>query len=241
VRPVPWAEVGGEHRAVEGNVAEGRGRWWWVRATRAGVALALGSLSLLALAGCGGSGHVVGVVVETQGGEPVDGAIVADPAVHRRATSDTEGNAQLRGLGVGIDRLTIAARGYYTTVVRVHGAQTHLVVRLSYRPPTGTYVFFDSGQIGKSNGYDWAQAVITARSVSTTEFDWTCNRSTRTDKLVGEWQRFPVALPDAIAPDVIAPGWVRRTVAVTHPAPPPHGCSEPLPRHRAVSAHFSYP
>ena len=99
---------------------------------------------------------MVGVVVETQGGEPVDRALVSDLAVHRRATSDTAGDVELRGLGGGIDRLTISAPGYYTTEVRVRGGQTHLVVRLAYRPPPGTYVFFDSGQIGKSNGYDWA-------------------------------------------------------------------------------------
>jgi hypothetical protein len=205
---------------------------------------ALATVSLLALAGCGGSGgswHVVSVVVETQNGEPVDSAVVADPGLRLRAVSDRAGDAQLRGLGAAVYRLTIAAHGYYSTETRVHGTEKRLVVRLAYRPATGIYVFFDSGRIGQTNGYDWAQAVITSDSASATEFDWSCNPSPRTGKLVGAWQSFPVELPMAIGPDAIAPGWVRRTVAVTHPPPPPYGCSAPLSPRHGRTAHFALP
>jgi hypothetical protein len=56
------------------------------------------------------------------------------------------------------------------------------------------------------------------------EYDWSCSRDPRTGKEVGSWLKFSGALPYPVAPDAIAPEWVRRQFPLSGPPTPPSGC-----------------
>jgi hypothetical protein len=190
---------------------------------RALGAVAVAACVLPLLTSCGSSPQsVVSVDVVSAGHDPVRQATVSVRGTSVTATTNQPGTTSLIGLGPGAYTLTTSARGYFTTQTRVRVPPgKNVVVTLTYRPPLGTFVF----QLGAgSTGEYWDQATITKSGVRATEYDWTCTKNPRTGKEVGTWIKFAGAVPHAIAPNTIAPDWVRRRFPTSGPPVPRSGC-----------------
>ena len=176
----------------------------------------------LGLAGCGAAASVaVSVVSPAQ--EPVSRAIVAVASGHIAGTTNQAGIAALRGLRPGVHEITIEARGYFTaqSTVRLRPREP-VVIILDYRPAPGTYLW----NIGP-DGWSWDVGTVTRSTITSKEYDWSCTRNPATGKLTGEWSTFAAALPEAIAPNAVAPEWKRGRFPPGGPPKPPHGCVSP--------------
>src|SRR5579864_6254754 len=179
----------------------------------------LGAVSVLVLAGCGTQRKVV-VSVVSQDENPVPHALVAVTGKRVSGTTDQQGLALLSGLRPGVYEITASARGYYATKTKRRLTPgKHVAVVLRYRPPVGTFVW----NIGP-NGEYWDEGTVTKSGIAATEYDWSCSRDPRTGKEVGSWLKFSGALPYAVAPDTIAPEWVRRQFPASGPPTPPSRC-----------------
>jgi len=184
------------------------------------IALCFCGLALLALTACGSTSHV-SVTVLSPDQEPVPHAVVTVAATHITATTDDQGSARLSGFRPGTYALTASAPGYYdTTAKRRLSPGASVALELEYRLPLGTYVW----NIGPAGEF-WDVATITRSAVTATEYDWTCRRDPVTRKEVGHWVTFAGASPYAVAPDTIAPEWVRRSFAGGLPPRPRSGCA----------------
>ena len=103
------------------------------------------------------------------------------------ATSDGDGRAELRVRGVGTYRVTVTAHGYDADNDPIQGIEKRVVLHLT---PTGRRPGRSCSSTGSYRGLERTprqQAVISAGSVTTTEFDWICNPSRIKDRLVGHW------------------------------------------------------
>jgi len=172
------------------------------------------------LPACGASSRVI-VAVVSQDHQPIPHALVVVAGTHARATTDEEGNARLAGLRPGTYAVTASARGYYSATAqrRLAAQGTATPLELRYELPPGTYVW----NIGPAGEF-WDIATVTRSSITATEFDWTCRRDPTTGKQVGGWVKFAGAPPYAIAPDTMAPEWVRRSFRGGVPPTPHAGC-----------------
>jgi hypothetical protein len=151
---------------------------------------------------------------------PIGHAVVRVVGTKVRGVTGALGTASLSRLRPGAYRLIVSARGYYTAeqTVRLR-ARAPAVVTLSYRPPLGTLIW----NIGPAGEY-WDVGVVTRAAVTATEYDWTCSRDEKTGKEVGSWLKFAGALPYAVAPNTIAPEWVRGGFPASGPPKPRAGC-----------------
>jgi hypothetical protein len=119
--------------------------------------------------------------------------------------------------------LAASAHGYFAQQARLRlTSRRPAQITLVYRPPLGTYVW----NIGPAGEF-WDEGTVTNSAVTATEYDWMCNRDPHTGKEVGSWTTFAGALPYAIAPNTIAPEWVRRRFPASGPPPPPSDCKAP--------------
>jgi hypothetical protein len=179
----------------------------------------LGAICVLAVVACGTTRRVA-VIVNSQDRVPVPHATVVVRGTRIAATTDEQGHAALSGLRPGIHELTISAPGYQTVDtrrrVRRRGA---LSVELLYALPLGTFVW----NIGPAGEY-WDIATVTKAGVTATEYDWTCTKQQATGTQVGHWLAFPGAQPYAVAPNTMAPEWVRRRFRGGRPPTPRSGC-----------------
>jgi hypothetical protein len=194
----------------------------------------LGTVVALALTGCGSS-RKLAVSVVSPDRQPVLEANVAVAGTAVRGSTDGQGTAHLSGLRPGVYTVRASAPGYFvaTRTLRLAAAARRVVVRLQYRPPSGTFVW----DIGPDGMY-WDEGTVTKSSVTATEYDWTCTRDPRTGRAVGKWTTFPGAVPYAVAPGVISPEWVRRRFPANGPPAPPSGCRTP-PAVATTSGPFS--
>jgi hypothetical protein len=181
----------------------------------------LGAVSVLVLAGCG-TPRKITVSVLSQDQNPVPHALVAVAGARVTGTTDQQGLALLPGFRPGVYEIIASARGYYaTTTKRRLSPGKAVAVELRYRPPIGTFVW----NIGPDGEY-WDEGTVTKAGITATEYDWSCSRDPRTGKEVGSWLKFSGAQPYAVAPDAIAPEWVRRQFPASGPPTPPSGCRD---------------
>jgi hypothetical protein len=188
-----------------------------------GGALCLGAALLLGLAGCGSSRKlVVSVVSPNQYGVPHATVAIAGKT-RLTGTTDVRGRTTFSGLAPGVYAVTVSRRGFYTAKQTLRlAAGRPAVVALVFRPPVGTFVW----NIGPAGKY-WDEGTVTKTTVSATEYDWVCVKDAKTGKEVGHWKRFPGSLPEASAPNTVAPEWTLRTFPASGPPTPPSGCSNP--------------
>jgi Carboxypeptidase regulatory-like domain len=154
--------------------------------------------------------------------DPVPQAAVAVAGTPVHALTGQTGSARLAGLGPGVYKLIVSARGYIGARTTVRLARVKpAVVTLSYQPPLGTFVW----KVGPADSDEfWVEGRVTKHGITATEYDWTCTRNPKTGKPVGSWNTFAGALPYAVAPFTIAPEWVRRRFPPSGPPRPREGC-----------------
>jgi len=161
------------------------------------------------------------VSVLSQDRYPVLHAAVTVVGSRVRGNTGEQGSARLTGIGSGVYNLRVSARGYYAETERLRLATGKAgVVTLTYRPPVGTFAWDIHG-----DGMYWDVGIVTRSTVTATEWDWICSRDPRTGKAVGRWLRFPGAPPCAVAPDTIAPEWIRRRFGDSGPPTPRAACT----------------
>jgi len=178
------------------------------------------AFAVFVLTGCGAQGTTV-VSVVSQDRYPVLHALVTVAGTSVRATTGVQGSTRLSGLRPGVYSLKVSAFGYYAAKPRLRLVPGQArVVTLTYRPPVGTFAWDIHG-----DGMYWDVGIVTRSTVRATEWDWVCSREQRTRKAVGRWLTFPGALPYAVAPDTIAPEWLRRRFPASGPPKPRGGCT----------------
>lgn len=103
--------------------------------------IVLGALSA-ALAFQTPSATVSGAVRDARGGDPLSGAVVSLPDLHRFAITDADGRYELRGVPVGPQRLTIRFIGHVPRTLRalVPAAGELLVILFTTEQDSGHVV-----------------------------------------------------------------------------------------------------
>ena len=111
---------------------------------RASLVAVIAGFGLL-LAGCGAHTASVQVGVADESGQPLVGALVWVDGGSQKATTDSTGNATLKGLKAGIYQVEAGTHGYFrqrqSVTIDSHSGPAPISIALPFTPPLGTFVW----------------------------------------------------------------------------------------------------